>query len=67
MTDFDVGAKIKQLRTEKNLSVRELSRRSGVSSTQISEIERNLTAPTVPTLMKIISVLEIETSIVFER
>ncbi|MFQ5633624.1 MAG: helix-turn-helix domain-containing protein, partial [bacterium] len=47
--------------------VRELSRRSGVSSTQISEIERNLTAPTVPTLMKIISALETDTSIFFER
>lgn len=67
MKEFDIGAKIKQLRSDKNLSLRELSRRAGVSSTQISEIERNLTAPTVPTLMKIISALDIDTGIFFER
>ena len=49
MTDFNVGERVKQLRQEKKMSVRELARRSGVSATQISEIERNLTSPTVPT------------------
>jgi transcriptional regulator with XRE-family HTH domain len=67
MTEFDIGSKVKQLREEKNFTLRELSRRSGVSATQISEIERNLTAPTVPTLMKIIAALGTETSIFFER
>ena len=67
MTDINVGAKIRRLRTEKQMSLRELSRRAGVSSTQISEIERNLTAPTIPTLMKIISALGADTSIFFER
>lgn len=67
MTDINVGEKIRRLRTERKMSVRELSRRSGVSSTQISEIERNLTAPTIPTLVKIIRALETDTSIFFER
>jgi transcriptional regulator with XRE-family HTH domain len=67
MTDFDIGARVKRLREEKNLSLRELARRSGVSATQISEIERNLTAPTVPTLMKIIAALGGDLSIFFER
>lgn len=66
MTDFNVGQRVKELRLAKNLSVRELARRSGVSATQISEIERNLTSPTVPTLMKIISALGTNTSIFFQ-
>jgi transcriptional regulator with XRE-family HTH domain len=66
MTKFDIGARVKHLRAQKQLTVRELARRSGVSATQISEIERNLTAPTVPTLMKIVSALGTEVSIFFE-
>jgi transcriptional regulator with XRE-family HTH domain len=66
MTDFDIGARVKHLREEKDLTLREVGRRSGVSVTQISEIERNLTAPTVPTLMKIIAALGADMSIFFE-
>jgi transcriptional regulator with XRE-family HTH domain len=67
MTEFDIGTRVKRLREEKSLTIREVSRRSGVSATQISEIERNRTAPTVPTLMKIISALGADMSIFFER
>ncbi|RMF59432.1 MAG: XRE family transcriptional regulator [Calditrichaeota bacterium] len=63
---FNVGEKLKQLRKENNLTLQELSSRSGVSTTQISEIERNLTSPTIGTLMKLISALGQETSIFFE-
>ncbi len=67
MTDLDIGFKIKYLRSEKKLTLRQLSGLSGVSATQISEIERNLTAPTVPTLIKIVSALDTEVSIFFEK
>ncbi len=67
MTDFDIGTRVKELREEKQLTLRQLSKHSGVSATQISEVERNLTAPTVPTLMKIISALETDAGIFFER
>ena len=66
MVDFDVGLRVRELRNEKNFSMRELSRRSGVSATQISEIERNISAPTVPTLLKIISGLDAAASIFFD-
>ena len=64
---FDVGKKLKSLRREDKLTLKELSCKSGVSTTQISEIERNLTSPTVTTLMKLISALGQETSIFFEK
>jgi transcriptional regulator with XRE-family HTH domain len=67
MVGFDVGRKLKELREKKRFTIRELSRRSGVSTTQISEIERNLSAPTVPTLMRIISSLDTHASIFFEE
>ena len=67
MTEFDIGARVKHLREQKNLTLREVARRSGVSATQISEIERNLTAPTLPTLMKIIAALGSDLSIFFEH
>lgn len=64
---FDVGRKLKTLRKENELTLKELSCKSGVSTTQISEIERGLTSPTIVTLMKLISALGQETSIFFEK
>jgi len=61
-----VGKKLKSLRQESNLTLRELSCKAGVSTTQISEIERNQTSPTVTTLMKLIAALGQETSIFFD-
>lgn len=66
MIDFDVGLRVKDLRKQKDISIRELSRRAGVSATQISEIERNISSPTVPTLLKIISGLGAAASIFFD-
>lgn len=67
MTNLNIGVRVKKLRSGKKLTLRQLSGLSGVSATQISEIERNLTAPTVPTLMKIVSALDTEASIFFEK
>ena len=64
---FQVGTKLKTLRSENSLTLKELSIKSGVSTTQISEIERGLTSPTISTLMKLISALGKDTSIFFER
>ncbi|MFQ5650055.1 MAG: cupin domain-containing protein [bacterium] len=63
---FNVGQKLKALRRQHNLTLKELSCKSGVSTTQISEIERDLTSPTIATLIKLISALGQETSIFFE-
>ncbi|HLH59140.1 MAG TPA: helix-turn-helix transcriptional regulator, partial [Streptosporangiaceae bacterium] len=48
---FDVGAglgpRLRQVREERGLSVRELARRVGCSASLISQIERGLSAPSV--------------------
>ena len=53
----NVGAKIKELRTRRELSVRELGLRSGVSHSTISLIERDRMSPSIDTLAAILDAL----------
>jgi transcriptional regulator with XRE-family HTH domain len=45
-----IGERIKALREEKRMSLRVLSKKSGISANALSLIERNKTSPTVTTL-----------------
>lgn len=58
---FD-GQKIKKLRTEQSLSLKDLSDRSGVSVSMISQIERRNTDPTLTTLYKLCKGLDVSIS-----
>lgn len=49
----DVGARLRQLRQERNKSMRAIARESGLSTNALSMIERGLTSPSVSTLHKI--------------
>jgi transcriptional regulator with XRE-family HTH domain len=51
--EFDVGSRIRQLRQERDLSMRGLARTSGLSANALSMIERGLTSPSVSTVYKI--------------
>lgn len=48
-----LGEKIKVLRTEKSMSLKDLSERSGISAAAIHKIEANGIIPTITTMMKI--------------
>jgi transcriptional regulator with XRE-family HTH domain len=50
---IDVGKRIKSIRKRKNLTLQEVSEKSGMSATAISAIERNVSSPTVYTLASI--------------
>ena len=52
-----IGPKIRQLRRQKNLSLQQLSDRSGLSTAAIHKIERSGMTPTVGTLMKLAAAL----------
>lgn len=52
-----VGAKIKSLRESQNISIEELSERSGLTVEQISAIEENANLPSLAPLIKIARVL----------
>lgn len=57
--DFDTGARLKEEREKRRLSQRQLAALTGVTSGMISMVEQNRTSPSVATLKKILSGLDI--------
>ena len=51
---MDIGQKIRQLRTQNNLTLEELASRSELTKGFLSQVERNLTSPSVSTLEDIL-------------
>ncbi|MDO5630204.1 MAG: cupin domain-containing protein [Paracoccus sp. (in: a-proteobacteria)] len=66
MQDFDVGARLRQLRIEAGLSQRGLADSSGVPHGQVSMIETNRSSPSVASLRKILGGLGLTMSEFFE-
>lgn len=55
--NMELGEKVRALRRRQGMGLEELSRKSGVSKSLLSLIERNISAPTVRTLQKIVKPL----------
>ena len=51
---------IKEIRLKKNMTQEELSRKSGISESYISELENNLKMPTILTLCRLAEALEVD-------
>lgn len=66
MQEFDVGARLKDLRQALGLSQRQLAEASGVPHGQISMIETNRSSPSVASLRRILGGLNITMSEFFE-
>ena len=56
---MDIGTKLKELRILKGLTQEELADRAELSKGFISQLERNLTSPSIQTLMDILQCLGI--------
>ena len=54
---MDIGEKIKRLRIQNNLTQKELADRAELSKGFISQVERNLTSPSIATLIDILECL----------
>lgn len=54
---MDIGAKLKELRIAKGLTQEELADRSELSKGFISQLERNLTSPSIATLVDLLQCL----------
>ncbi len=52
--DVDVGARLKEVRTKRGLSQRELAKRASVTNSTISLIEQNRVSPSVASLKKVL-------------
>lgn len=64
---IDVGTRIRSLREARGISMRELSRLSGISPNALSMIERAKTSPSVSTLYKLADALEVPITAFFRR
>jgi transcriptional regulator with XRE-family HTH domain len=60
-----VGKRLKELRNERGISIRELSRLSGLSANALSMIERDLTSPSVSTLYRLVDALKVPITAIF--
>ena len=54
---MDIGGKIRQLRTQKGLTLEELASRSELTKGFLSQLERNLTSPSIDSLDDILEAL----------
>lgn len=64
---MDIGEKVKTLRLARRITLNELSERSGVSKSLLSQIERNMSVPTVTTLQKISNAFSLPISEMFSE
>lgn len=64
---MDIGLKLKELRILKGLTQEELADRAELSKGFISQVERNLTSPSIATLMDILQCLGASTADFLDR
>ena len=62
-----IGANLKRLRTERNLSLGQLAELSDVSKVMLSQIEKGETNPTINTIWKIANGLKIPYTTLLEH
>lgn len=57
-TKVEVGRRVRLARFRRDMTLKEVARKSGMSATHISEIERGKTSPTIGALQRIANALE---------
>ncbi len=62
-----IGNKIREIRLRKNMTLRDLSKRSGCSLGFLSQVERDLVSPTISSLKRIADALDINIISLFEE
>jgi transcriptional regulator with XRE-family HTH domain len=61
----NVGNRLRELREERNISMRKLATKSGLSANALSMIERGKTSPSVSTLYKLAEAMEVDITAFF--
>jgi len=65
--NLSLGSKIRTLRTQRGFTIADLAGMTSLSSSLISQLERALTLPSIPTLKKICDALDVPISYLFEN
>jgi len=66
MTEVNVGASLRAIRTEQGLSIRALAEKSGLNANTLSMIENSKTSPSVSTLQRLAAALRVPITAFFE-
>lgn len=64
---MELGEKLKAIRMEKNMTLEEVAKKSCLTKSFISQIELNKTSPSITSLMKVASALEIRLTDLFRE
>ena len=64
---FDLGIRLKKFRTKRGLSQTELAKLVGVTPSTISQVESDLIYPSLPALLKIAEVLDVDINSFFQE
>lgn len=64
---MEIGSRIKNLRINQRVTLKELARKTGLTTSFLSQLERNLTSPSVKSLEKIAQALNTKVGYFFER
>ncbi|MFQ5455210.1 MAG: helix-turn-helix domain-containing protein [Nitrospirota bacterium] len=62
-----LGEKIRDIRSQKELTLKELSQQTNLTTSFLSQVERNLVSPSISSLRKIADALTIKLSSLFEE
>ncbi len=66
LNEPDLGSTIRRLREERNLSLREVAARSDLTPSFLSQVERNLTSPSVASLRKVAQAFGVPLTALFQ-
>lgn len=64
---MEIGQRIRDMRKRRKLTQRELATRAGLYSTTISELERGIAVPKLPTLQAIANALDVDVSMLINE
>ena len=65
--EFSLGPKLRALRKERDLTQRELASQAGISANAVSLIERDKISPSVATLQRLVTALNVRMSYFFDE
>ncbi|MFQ5867908.1 MAG: cupin domain-containing protein [bacterium] len=64
---MDLGKRIHELRSQRRLTLEELGNRTGLTASFISQLERNIVFPSIPSLRGMASALGVKTDFFFKE
>lgn len=62
----EIGEKVRSLRKERNIKINEVAAQTGLTSSFISQFERGLTKASIDSIIKIMDVIGVKFSVLFE-